>query len=800
MTTPSSAPGPLAPEALRWRCDPAAFDFETTASLEPAEGVVGQDGAVEALRFGLEIHAPGQNVFVRGLTGTGRSTLVQRLMKTVSPCCELAPDRCYVFNFQRSDHPRLLTLPRGRGEHFRRLVDGMIDFIKNELAAGLGSEVVKSRSAEIEAHFSERLREITQPFETELREAGYGMLVVQAGAMTRQLLVPLIDGEPAPPEKISALRAQGQIPDAQMKVWDEEIATFSKRLEEIGERIQQMQLERVEQIQNLVRDEARGLLEQATRSIRSAFTAPQVRDYLDGVIDDVLTHRLGSLAEDTSFTERYRVNLVLSHDAEEPCPTLLERTPSVQALLGTIDVVVDPDGDAVYAPHMMIRGGALLQADGGYLVLDANDLLAEPGAWRALTRTLRSGMLELLPTAMPFPMMRTAFVKPEPIPIDVKVVLLGDGRIYHMLDQLDPDFSDLFKVLADFDSVIDRDDEGLTYYAKVVARIAAEAESPPFGRDAVAALSEHGARIAAQAGKLTARFGRLGDLAREAAFLAERAGEASVSGDRVREAVRRSKQRANLPSRRFQEMIRKGVIRIHTCGQAVGQVNGLAVIQAGQLTYGFPNRITATIGPGRAGTINVEGEAAMSGRIHTKGFLLLGGLMRTLLRTDHPLTFSASIAFEQSYGGVDGDSASGIEFCCLISALTEIPLHQGLAMTGAIDQVGNVLPIGGVNEKIEGFYDACRCDEITGTQGVIIPQSNAGDLMLRDDVVAACADGSFSIYAVSRIEEALSLLSGREAGARGADGHYPPDSVLGIAVQRARAFWEKALAKPDPAS
>ena len=345
--------------------------------------------------------------------------------------------------------------------------------------------------------------------------------------------------------------------------------------------------------------------------------------------------------------------------------------------------------------------------------------------------------------------------------------------------------------------MIDRDDAGLRYYAAAVSRIAEEGSLLPFSADGVAALCEHGARIAAQQGKLTARFARLGDLTREAAFLASRAGEAMVGASRVKEAVQRTKARANLPSRRFQEMIARGVIGVNTRGVATGEVNGLAVIQAGQLTYGFPNRITATIAPGRAGTINVEHEAALSGRIHTKGFLLLGGLLRTLLAPEHPLAFSASVAFEQSYGGVDGDSASGVEFCCLLSALTGLPARQDLAMTGAIDQVGHLMAIGGANEKIEGFFDACAHEGLTGTQGVIIPRSNAGDLMLRHDVVEACRAGQFAVYAVGRIEEAIELLLGQDAGARDKHGNYPPESVLGIAVARAEAFWRQARSGRD---
>jgi ATP-dependent Lon protease len=421
--------------------------------------------------------------------------------------------------------------------------------------------------------------------------------------------------------------------------------------------------------------------------------------------------------------------------------------------------------------------------------------MQEPGAWRALTRTLRTGRLEIVPPERGFWGLPTP-VNPEPIPISIRVILLGDMMTYYYLDALDRDFGDLYKVLADFDHEIERDDHGVRHYGQVIAHITREEDLQPFDRTGVAALTEHGARIAAHAHKLTAQFGRIADIAREAAFLAGGNGSAEVSGEHVRTAIKRTKERASLPSRRFQQLIRSGTIQIHTDGEVVGQVNGLAIMSAGPLTFGFPARITSTIGPGRAGLINIEGVAAMSGSIHTKGFYILGGLLRHLLHADHPLAFSSSIAFEQSYGGIDGDSASGAEICCLLSALTGIPIKQSFAMTGAIDQHGHIQAIGGVNEKIEGFFDACDYFGLTGDQGVIIPQSNAGDLMLRHDVVEACAAGRFHVYAVSMVHEALEILTGTPAGVYRA-GAYTEGSVLARAVQQARTYWEKTLRSPQ---
>jgi ATP-dependent Lon protease len=784
---------PLEASDLRWRCDPGRFEFDTTAEIEPTEEVVGQEPALEALRFGLETDAPGQNIFVRGLSGTGRSTTIRRLLGSIRPACPESADRAYVYNFARPDRPRLLTLPSARGELFRRRVDDLIAFIRERLGRALSSDLIKSRTAEAERRTAAEIESLTAPFESELREAGLTLMMVQVGPMTRQLIVPLVDGEPAPPERLEVLRQQGRIGEDDLQAFREQIEAFAERMAAIGEQIQEIQRQHAEAMQRLIEGEARELVGLVIGRIQQEFPTPDVRVFLDEVLEDLVTKRLHLLEQAEQFTQLYQVNVVLAHQEGEACAIVVENAPSVQGLVGSIDWSAAADGQTP-PPQLLVRSGSLLRADGGYLILEARDVLSEPGAWRALIRTLRSGRLELAPPDLPSPW-RLPMLRPEEIPINVKVILLGDQGVYPMLDALDPDFSNLFKVLADFDSVIDRDDGGLRSYTSVLARIAKDESLLPLDRSAVAALCEHGARIAAQRGKLTARFGRLADIEREAAFLASRAGGDRVSGQHVEEAVRRSKRRANLPSRRFRNMVREGVIRIETQGSAVGEIHGLAVMQAGPLHYGFPTRITATIGPGTAGAINIEREAELSGAIHTKGFYILGGLLRYLLRTSHPLAFDASIAFEQSYGGIDGDSASGAEICCLLSALTDVPLRRDLAMTGAIDQVGNVLPIGAVNEKVEGFFDVCDFTGLSGTQGVIVPMANAGDLMLRQDVVEACREGRFQVYAVDTIHEALGLFTGIEPGRRDDRGSYSEGTLLERAVARARQYWEMAVAR-----
>ena len=392
-------------------------------------------------------------------------------------------------------------------------------------------------------------------------------------------------------------------------------------------------------------------------------------------------------------------------------------------------------------------------------------------------------------------------LKPQPIPLNLKVILIGEPGLYQMLDLTDPDFEHMFKVLADFDTTIPRDRTGVNYYAGVLARLAQQESLLPFERSGVLAMAEHGARVAGQQDRLTTRFGRLSDVAREATYLAARESQPAVSRDHVYDAIRRGRHRADLPARRYRKNITDGSIRVQTEGRAVGQINGLAVIQSGPLTYGFPSRITASIGVGTSGTVNIEREAELSGAIHTKGFYILGGLLRNLLRTTHPLAFSASIAFEQSYGGIDGDSASGAEMVCLLSSLTGQPIRQDLAMTGAIDQIGNLQPIGAATEKIEGFFAVCHDIGLTGTQGVVIPQANAGDLMLNPELLEVCGADRFHVYAVDTIHEALELFTGVPAGRPDADGKYPEGTLLQMAQAHARAYWQMATdTKGSPAN
>jgi predicted ATP-dependent protease len=778
---------------LRWICDPGALGFASTAELNAEGEVVGQDDALEALRFGLETFAPGQNVFVRGLTGTGRLGLVQRVLADIQPACALGTDFCYVTNFDRPDEPSLLKLQRGKGTEFRDALAQLVEFLKNELEPALQSDLMRTRRRHIEKRFEKEGKAVSDPFEKELNQEGLSMIAIKVGDGMRQALVPMIDGEPAPPERLAELQSEGLVSAEQVGKLEGSLRSWSGKLEALSLKVRGLGQSASAALRQLYRAEIETLIEAELVALRKNFPEPAVGRYLDGIIKQV--QNSGVKALQTEHGARvFSVNVVSGHGPQDGCPMLVESTPSVSQLLGAVDRRVLSDGNAV-SDHLMISAGSLLRANGGYLIIEARDILREPGAWKVLLRTLRSGLLEIVPPEIAGPW-GSIRLRPEPIPIQVKVILIGDPGMYNALDSKDPDFPHLFKVLADFDSSIDVGSEGLRGYGAVFAKLAKDESLLAFSASGVAALAEHGARIAGRNTRLTTRFGRLSDIAREGCYLARKAGDRETTGEHVLQAVVRNKRRGDLPARKFRKRVADGTIHVMTQGACVGQVNGLAVIHAGALNYGFPARITATIGAGNAGVINIERESQLSGQIHTKGFHIVRGLMRHLIKAQHPLAFSASIAFEQSYGGIDGDSASGAETCCLLSALSDLPLRQDLAMTGAVDQHGRILPIGAANEKIEGFYDACRDVGLTGSQGVLIPSTNVGDLMLRHDVVQACERGEFHVYGVSTIQEALELFTGVPIGERQADDEFPEGSVMQRAVQRAFEFWALAVSAP----
>lgn len=792
MSKPGQTPA-LSLEAARWICPPEALGFTTTAELSSEDRILGQEDAVEALSFGLENRLKGNNVFVRGLSGFGRMGLIHQMIEETALTPSKSPDLCYIHNFTSPDQPILLSLPQGTGEAFRKAMDDFASFTTTDLPEYLNSDLVKSRQKALLATGQEKMKAVGKPFDDELQKANLTLVPMQVGENTVPVILPVMEGKPIQFEALQQLRHEGKVTQEAFDALVEKISEFETKFSELSEQIETVQIEQRHILREFFTTEARNFVNAHLNKIKAEFTLPAVTEFLDAVIKDLIQNRLNPQAMETDFSRLYRVNLMTPRLNQTTRPVISVSTPSMANLIGKIDREISPGGNTMISDHLMVTPGALLEADGGFLVLEAHDVLTEPGAWPTLLRTLRTGLLEISNYEMVSPW-GLPQLRPEAIPIDVKVVLVGDPDIYYLLDANESRFSSLFKVLADFGDTIPRDDNGYRSYANVVARVVKRDGLLHFSTAAVAKLIEHGARICAQQKQLTSRFGRIADIAREASFITQKAGGQLVEASHVTATIARSKRRADLPARRFRRMIAERTLRVDVSGSGIGQVNGLAVTSAGPLTYGFPSRITASIGPGTAGAVNIERESDLSGSVHTKGFLILSGLLRYLLKLQHPMAFSASIAFEQTYGGIDGDSASGAEFCCLVSALTGLPMRQDLAMTGAIDQKGNILPIGGVTEKIEGFFDACKAVNFTGTQGVVIPLANAGELMLREDVVEAIKNKEFSIYAIDSIAEAMSIFMGKPAGELH-DPTYATDTILAMAQEKAHNYWEVSSKK-----
>lgn len=791
-TNTPSRPDVIDHDRLRWICPPGWLRFETTATVPPAGSILGQSDAAESLRFGLATRAPGHHVFVRGLAGTGRVTLVREMMERIKPQCQPSRDYCYARNFIHPDCPTLISLPRCHAAIFAERMDEFARFLREGLPGEMDSDQFKAERTALDASIEARLKQITLPFEAEIASAGLTLVTMDLGQVNVTRLAAMIEGNPVLPEAFDTVVAAGKLDRNNAQQLSTRIDELTLRMSNVDGKLEELRREHAEQGQRLLSRQIGSIVKPALEHIREEHPEEDVVRFLDAALKDITEHRIHSILKGSDISRLYRVNPIVQQAPDESPPIVLESTPSVSNLFGTIERGWSKSG-ASRSDHMMIRAGALLRADGGFLLVEAREILADPEAWRMLVRALRTGQIDFPSHDIASPWGGDG-MDPESIPLNTKVILIGDAEIYYALDEHDKDFSHLFKVLADFESTVPRTAESVELYASVLSRIAGNERLPAYAQDAVAALVEHGARIAGAAGTLTTRFGRIGDIAREAAFVAEETGDTPVAATHVREAVRRTKRRGDLPARRFREYLANGTIQVQLTGTAVGQINGLAVVHAGPLVYGFPQRITATVSPGGAGVINIEREANLSGSIHTKGFYILSGLLRELIKPEHPFAFDASVAFEQSYGGIDGDSASGAEMCCLLSAITGVPIRQDFAMTGAIDQKGHVMAIGAVNEKIEGFYDTCVAVGLSGAQGVVIPASNVGDLALRPDVVKACDDGTFRVVAVRTICEAVETMF--DAGELTGDAIFK--SVLEKSRNRIASFWQTAARTPPP--
>jgi ATP-dependent Lon protease len=794
----------LAPERLRWRCDPAQFSFRSTDELGACPiNIIGQPRAQEALRLGLSGRSEGFNIFVSGEVGSGRSTVVTRMLAEVEKGISAPEDLVYVHNFEDPDRPRRMVFPAGRGKVFRRAMEELIDTLTRDLHNLFDAEPYRKRRAAHVEQASAGQKAKFKEFEKRVQEQGFTLAQVQMGPFVQSRLVPVVAGNPVDMDQLETLVEGGQFKPEDFEELKRRHAELQTELEGLGKEVHRLERELRRQLRTLDRGLAQPLVEDATEEVRTAFKPEELKTYLEQVSEDVLNNleEFRKAEEEENETPgqpgaakpgdgrvRYGVNVVVDNSQSEGAPVIWETNPSYRNLFGTIEKSRGATGEWE-TDHTRIKAGSLMRANGGFLVLDAMDALVEPGVWAALKRTLRHRQVEIQSFDPAF-MFGGVSLKPEPVPIDVKVVMIGTRQIYGLLYAHDEDFKKIFKVKAEFAMQTPLSDDEMTNYACLIHKRVREEELPPFHRDAVAGVVEHGMRLAGDRKKLTTRFTEIADLVREAGYWARQDGSDQVRADHLEQALEKRVYRVDLFEEMLRERIADGTVLLDIEGEKVGQVNGLALLDLGDHVFSQPSRITATTAMGRTGIIDIDREAEMSGAIHTKGVLILSGFLRSRFAQNKPLTLTASICFEQSYGGIDGDSASSAELYALLSSLADAPIRQGIAVTGSVNQRGEVQPIGGVNRKIEGFYDLCRLKGLTGEQGVMIPERNHPQLMLRRDVVEAVRKGEFHVWAVSTIEEGLEVLTGLPAGARGEDGSYPADSLFGRADARLRQLVE----------
>jgi lon-related putative ATP-dependent protease len=782
----------LAASDLCWQCDPKQLSFETTDELEDLTEFLGQARALDAVRFGIGIQREGYNLYVLGPPGVGKRTIVQSYLEQKSAAEPVPDDWCYVNDFGNPHQPQAIHLPAGRGARFVDDMDDLIEDLRTAIPAALEMEEHKSKIQEVEDDAKQRQENALQQLEEKAREKGIQLVRTQGGFG----LAPMRDGEVLSPEEYEKLS------DDDKKGLKSTVDTFQGELKELAENVPRWRNEVRRKVRELNRDTTRMAIRHSFVQLRQRYAdLPEVLDFLSDVEADVIENTdefriseeespilIAAPQQRRDVVDSYRVNLIVDNSQTEGAPVIYEEHPSYQNLLGRVEH--ESHMGTLVTDFALIKPGSLHRANGGYLVIEAIRLLQQPYAWDALKRSLYARHIRIESLAESLSLASTVSLEPQPIPMDVKVVLLGARLLYYMLYQHDHDFAELFKVAADFEEEMDRTPESCGLYAQLIATLVRRENHHPFDRTAVARVLEHSARVVGDSEKLTTHMRTVADLIREADYWAAHEKSTTVSAQHVQQAIDKQVRRADRMRQQIQEDIRRGTMLIDTSGQQVGQVNGLSVLDLGNFSFGKPSRITATARLGRGEVVDIEREVELGGAIHSKGVLILSSFLAARYARNHPLCLNASLVFEQSYGMVDGDSASVAELCALLSALSGVPINQALAVTGSVNQQGQVQPIGGVNEKIEGFFDVCRAKGLNGQQGVLIPSANVRHLMLRKDLVDAATAEEFHIYPIETIDQAVTMLTGVAAGEPDDQGLFPTDTVNGRVAARLLELFE----------
>jgi predicted ATP-dependent protease len=793
----------LPASSLRWRCTAAAIGVKKIDDVTPLQEIIGQDRALQALALGLDIKHNGYNVFVTGLSGTGRTTTIRRLLKEIEKRPAELTDKCYVHNFHDPDSPVLITLPAGGGRTFKKDMATILTELTKAIPSVFESRRYAEQRKTTLEHFQNRQRTVLRDFEKKVKERGFEVVQMQATGGNRPEIAPLVDGAPSSMDQLAARVESGDMTPDELKSMETRHNELEKQMDLVMREMRNIERKAKKSLEDLNHRIIVPVVEEMLEELRGRYTSPRVQEFLSDAQQDILDNlqrfqqkedggqhilQLGETREDDTFQE-YQVNVIVDNAETTGTPVIFEANPRYKNLFGTIERVVDRNG-IWRADFTRVRAGSMAKADGGYLVINATDALTEPGVWNTLKRVLRNRQMEIQQYESGF-FGASSALQPEPIGINVKVVMIGDSHIYHLLFGLDEDFKKIFKIRAEFDVEMANDTKSIGSYISFIKSFCQKEGLLPLELSAASEMVEYGARLAGRQNKLSTRFSALADVLREASHCASMEKAERVTDVHVRRALTERIRRVNMLEDKIQEMMLDGSILIDTGAAVVGQVNGLSVYQLAEHEFGRPSRITAKTMMGRAGIINIEREAAMSGPIHNKGVFILSGYLGSKYAQDKPLVLSASLAFEQSYSGVDGDSASSAEIYALLSSLADVPLRQDLAVTGSVNQHGEIQPIGGVNHKIEGFFDVCSARGLTGTQGVLIPVQNVQDLMLRHDVVEAVEKGRFHVYALTTVDQGIELLTGHKAGSRKSRGRYTPGSIHARVDKRLTEFARK---------
>ena len=789
-------------DKLRWKCSSSFLPFECTSDMIPLADFIGQERAMRAIEFGLGVNKPGFNIYVNGLTGTGKTTIIKAFLKKLT--AEMArpeedasvpEDWCYVNNFSDSDRPQALNVRRGWGKILRKDMEEFVQSLQKEVKATFESEEFAGQRQTMIEDMQKRHQAIMEGVMEEGRKGGFALRFAPAG----MVMIPLRkDGKPMQEDEYLTL------PVEEKKLLEGKQNELSKRADQVLREGKKLERGIAERLEALDRQAGEYLVRIPLSELKDKYRDyPKVIKYLDAVKDDILKNLghfkgtegaqtkgpLALLQPPEAPTDPflpYRVNVFVDNSDTQGAPIIIETNPTYHNVFGVVEK--RPILGGFTTDFTQIKAGSINRANAGYLVLYDRDVLFNPGVWESLKRVIKNQEHRIEEPASQFGWLPPQGLRPEPIPTDTKVIMIGDPFLYQYLSSADPDFRETFKVKADFDSQIDKSKDNIVSYACFISACCQREGLRHFDSSGVSEIVEYGARLVEDQEKLSTRFSDILDVLIESDYWARKDGSELITGTHVEKALDEKTFRLNLIEEKLQDMIAEGTLLVDVQGAVVGQVNGLAIYQMGSFSFGKPSRITCKTFLGRGGIINIEREAKLSGRTHDKGVLILSGYLGSKYAQDRPLSLSISLCFEQSYEGIDGDSASSTELYAILSSLSERPIKQGIAITGSVNQNGEIQAIGGINRKIEGFFDICRIKGMTGDQGVLVPRSNLRNLMLRRDVVEAVEQGKFRIYAVSTIDEGIEVLTGTSAGQRDSEGHFPASSINGMVEKRLEEY------------